>query len=136
MAKKSPAVEALEQEQAMQRERKAELDEGLENTFPASDPISATGTATAKADQPLAERTLAGGSGASDAPRVDEALETILEHRNDPYRAPQQQVAAVRDEMDSLRYRATGSLRQSIRANPWQAVGLAAFLGFVFGMTR
>ncbi len=45
-ANRSPAVESLKQEQARQRERigKSELDKGLEDTFPASDPLSATST--------------------------------------------------------------------------------------------
>ncbi|MEP9387955.1 hypothetical protein [Mesorhizobium sp. KR9-304] len=45
-AKKSPAVKSLEREQSKQphlspkQERDEELEEGLEDTFPASDPIS------------------------------------------------------------------------------------------------
>ncbi len=41
---KSPAVESIRQERARQgaREPKNELDKGLEDTFPASDPVSTT----------------------------------------------------------------------------------------------
>ncbi len=47
-AKKSPAVRSLEREQRKkERENKTaeeELEEGLEDTFPASDPVSVTST--------------------------------------------------------------------------------------------
>ena len=44
---KSPAVQALEIEQAKQRNQntKGDLDKALEDTFPASDPVSQTFTA-------------------------------------------------------------------------------------------
>ena len=45
-AKKSPAVKSLEREQRRQNhdadKREEELEEGLEDTFPASDPVSVT----------------------------------------------------------------------------------------------
>lgn len=44
-AKKSPAVRSLEHEQHEEPSAEQELEEGLEDTFPASDPISITGTA-------------------------------------------------------------------------------------------
>jgi len=43
-AKKSPAVRSLEREQRRQKDKEEELDEGLEDTFPASDPVSVTST--------------------------------------------------------------------------------------------
>lgn len=124
---KSPAVEALEAEQARKRSVDP-LDEGLEDTFPASDPVSASTTAIPSGSRRKAEP--------SDAPRVDEALESILEHRDDPYVEPREQLAALRDEAESLRYRAAEDVRSRIRSNPWQAVGLAAVVGFIVGMTR
>lgn len=42
--KKTPAVRSLEHEQHTERSAEGELDEGLEDTFPASDPVSITGT--------------------------------------------------------------------------------------------
>lgn len=44
--KKSPAVESLKRERAKQdaRKPKGQLQEGLEDTFPASDPVSVTGS--------------------------------------------------------------------------------------------
>jgi len=46
----SPAVKSLQQEQARQADAgsKGKLQKGLEDTFPASDPVSATNTATVK----------------------------------------------------------------------------------------
>ena len=45
-AKKSPAVKSLEREKRKQKQgadkREEELEEGLEDTFPASDPVSVT----------------------------------------------------------------------------------------------
>ncbi|WP_313602775.1 DUF883 C-terminal domain-containing protein [Rhizobium sp.] len=124
---KSPAVEALEAEQARQRSVNP-LDDGLEDTFPASDPVSATTTAMPSGSHRKAEP--------SDAPRVDEAFVSIREHRDDPYVQPREQLAALRDEAESLRYRAAEDVRGRIQANPWQAVGLAAVVGFIVGMTR
>jgi len=45
-SKKTSAVESMEQEQAKQRKKgaKGHLDKGLEDTFPASDPVSTTST--------------------------------------------------------------------------------------------
>ncbi|WJH38460.1 hypothetical protein N7E02_07525 (plasmid) [Aliirhizobium terrae] len=123
---KSPAVNALEAEQAQQRSAGA-LDEGLEDTFPASDPVSATTTAIPSGT---------GLSVKSDAPHVDEALQSILEHRDDPYVEPREHLAALRDEAESLQYRAADNVRDRIRRNPWQAIGLAAAVGFIVGITR
>jgi ElaB/YqjD/DUF883 family membrane-anchored ribosome-binding protein len=124
---KSPAVEALEAEQARQRSINP-LDEGLKETFPASDPVSAA-TRTMPSD---GHRE----ASSSDAPLVDEALGSILEHRDDPYVEPREQLAALKDEAESLRYRAAEDVRSRIRGNPWQAVGLAAVVGFIVGITH
>ena len=43
--KKTPAVRSLEHEQHHEVSAEEELEEGLEDTFPASDPVSITGTA-------------------------------------------------------------------------------------------
>jgi ElaB/YqjD/DUF883 family membrane-anchored ribosome-binding protein len=132
--RKSPAVQSLENEQIARFDRPNRLDEGLQGTFPASDAVSAATTAI-----PIGTGGLSLGpapASASDAPRVDEALESILEHRNDPYAAPKENAAAVRDEFDSLRYRAVDDIRGKIRSDPWRAVGIAAAIGFLFGVTR
>jgi hypothetical protein len=72
----------------------------------------------------------------SDAPRVDEAMNSVLEHRNAPYVEPKETLSALREEVDSVRYRASDRLRSTVRKNPWHAVGIAAFAGFLFGITR
>lgn len=124
---KSPAVQALELERARQ-ESSDPLDEGLEDSFPASDPVSATiSVIPARASH---------SNATSDTPRVDEALESVLEHRNDPYVEPREQLSALRDEIESLRYRVTGDVRTRIRAQPWRAVGLSVIAGFIFGIIR
>ncbi|MER8551595.1 hypothetical protein NKH69_10045 [Mesorhizobium sp. M0976] len=42
---KTPAVRSFEHEQRTEGDVEEELEEGLEDTFPASDPVSITGTA-------------------------------------------------------------------------------------------
>ncbi|SDA71619.1 hypothetical protein [Mesorhizobium qingshengii] len=60
-AKKSPAVRSLEHEQHEEPSAEQELEEGLEDTFPASDPISITGTAIPGAPaKPGKAKTVAG----------------------------------------------------------------------------
>ncbi|WP_244490224.1 MULTISPECIES: hypothetical protein [Rhizobium/Agrobacterium group] len=58
--KNSPAVKSLQQERARQQEQaaKGELDTGLEDTFPASDPVSMTSTSipSGRTDAEKAER--------------------------------------------------------------------------------
>lgn len=43
--RKSPAVRSFENERHLKKDPQEELEEGLEDTFPASDPVSITGTA-------------------------------------------------------------------------------------------
>jgi ElaB/YqjD/DUF883 family membrane-anchored ribosome-binding protein len=80
--------------------------------------------------------TVSGPLHTSDAPRVDQALSSVLEHRNNPYVEPKETLSALREEVDSLRYRASDEARFQIRKNPWQAVGIAVFVGFLFGIAR
>lgn len=126
----SPAVASLQNERAL-RSAADPLEAGLKDTFPASDPVSATTTSIPSG---------VGGrpdiSTISDAPRVDEALQSILAHRDDPYVGPREQLAALKDEVESLRFRAAADVRSRIRSNPWRAVGLAAVVGFVIGIIR
>lgn len=124
---KSPAVEAFEKEQAA-RISNDPLDTGLKDSFRASDPVSVTAATTLiRSGQ---------NEAASDAPRVDEAIGSILEHRKDPYAEPREQAAALKDEFESLHSRATEQVKSKIRQQPWQAIGLAAAIGFVIGLTR
>ena len=110
-ANRSPAVESLKQEQARQRERigKGELDKGLEDTFPASDPLSVTSTSipSGRTDTDKAERvrvnpdpTALLGSDVAEAP-------TIL-----------------------------GDIRIMIRERPLSAVGIVAAVAYLLGASR
>jgi hypothetical protein len=47
--RKSSAARLPEREQRSRRDKEEELNEGLEGTFPASDPISSTGSTTSGA---------------------------------------------------------------------------------------
>jgi len=49
--KKSPAARSLEREQHSQRNKDEELDEGLKDTFPASDPFSPAVSTTSGAPE-------------------------------------------------------------------------------------
>ncbi len=73
----SPAVESMKREQARQRRKgsKGELDKGLEDTFPASDPVSITRTSipAGRTDHEEAERVKAQPN-ESEEPLVEEAL--------------------------------------------------------------
>lgn len=130
---KSPAVTAFEIEQATKREEADDLDAGLQATFPASDPVSATA-----AGMPGGE-TNRKTVGDEDTPRVDEALNAILAHRNDPYVETRERAAALKEGARSLGYRGRdviSSARRQIRGQPMQAVALAALFGFIYGMIR
>ncbi len=126
----SPAVTSSEIEQEALRGQRQDIDTSLEATFPASDPIAATaaGVPTGHTKKDIA-----------DAPRVDEALQSILKHRDDPYVEPREHAAALRDEALSLRDRgadALANVKRRIRRQPLQAIGIAALVGFVYGMVR
>lgn len=129
---KSPAVESLESEQGKASANRDKLRDGLEDTFPASDPVSVTGTTTSGSGP---EVTGAAEKIVSDAPRVDEALNSILAHRNDPYSGPRQNIVAVREEVSSLSHRTADDLRRRVRENPWGTLGMAAVFGFLLGTT-
>ncbi len=60
-ATKTPAVRSLEHEKHDKANAEEELEEGLEDTFPASDPVSITGTAIPGAPaKPGKAKTVAG----------------------------------------------------------------------------
>lgn len=138
----SPAVISLLNEQAEQTaKRKTRLDKGLEDTFPASDPVSVTHTATAT------------GSIAAEAePHESEPLG--LHPSNDPSASTNDHAAelyAIRRDLENLRdrFRATTSdasgtarakadaierrVEQIISERPLVAVGLATAVSFILG---
>ncbi len=141
----SPATASLHAEQARQRTGADPLQEGLEDTFPASDPVSHTTTATV------------GGAVAAedDAPKVDEALEAMRTRDTtvssaeamDEIRAMRAELSRmsesaegmvsasgriVRDEAQSL----SQSITRQVHKHPLQSLALAALAGYVWGMTR
>jgi len=76
--KSSPAVQAYEQEKAREREREAkgDLDQALEDTFPASDPVSHTITSvpTGRTSPEEAERVKAASTDTSADRSVGDSL--------------------------------------------------------------
>jgi hypothetical protein len=110
---KSPAVSSVEQERARQREMeaKAELDTGIEDSFPASDPISMTSTGVSSG-------------------RVDTTEAELVRAAAGNYSASA--VAGVRKDARSL----IGDLRGVVRENPFAAVGIVAAISFIYGATR
>ncbi|MGX5722326.1 hypothetical protein [Shinella zoogloeoides] len=138
----SPAVISLLNEQAEQTAKcKTRLDKGLEDTFPASDPVSVTHTATAT-----------GSTAAVAEPHESERLG--LHPSNDPSASTDDHAAelhAIRRDLENLRdrFRATtfdvsGTARakasaiesrveQIIRERPLMTVGLATALSFILG---
>jgi hypothetical protein len=110
---KSPAVVSMEADQARRRSREAkgDLDRGLEDTFPASDPISMVSTGVPS-----------GRTDTEEAARV---------HGNaDAY--PAEPASAVTSATKTL----FSKVKDLVRANPVTAVGVVAAIAFVWGVTR
>lgn len=155
----SPAVRSIKKERARQRvsEGKSELDEGLEDTFPASDPVAATDTTVAgRAGIASGNRQSARSDALNDEfPLVEEALQSTREKADEEdtqvypgeLHALKAEVARLRETVTTL---ASGTTRIAkaraqdalddvelrIRERPWKAVGIAAILGFFLGLRR
>lgn len=157
----SPAVRSLKREQAARRKnpQKDELDTGLEDTFPASDPVSMTLTAVpaGRTDVEAAERTKSQPDldildeeyppmGAALGPRrTREGDEPI--HPNRGQRVSRSEAARL---LNSAAEFASGGVRPSrmeasrflrgiekqIRSRPLAAVGIVAALAYIWGATR
>lgn len=157
--KDSPAVLSMEIEQEAQRERaaKGDLDTGLEDTFPASDPVSATHTAvpSGRTDAKEADRVRQQSEMEEDYPLIDEALGTTGEggHASNDVGASRDGVRALKRDVDlgdtaseiasgatSLAKSKVRSFVQDvetrIRERPIAAVAVVAALAFVFGANR
>lgn len=152
---KSPAVEALEQELARQsRDVGSELEDGLRATFPASNPVSATTSSIPTGIAPSPSQEIGFGS---DAPLVDKALAatreserlegTLFASSHEELESLKAEVARLREsagEIGSATVRVAKAqasdllmdLEERIRSKPLPAVGIAAVIGFVWGMTR
>ena len=147
---RSPAVQSMRKEQAEQKKQsgKDDLDKALENTFPASDPVSATQAAVpgkmAAKDPDASDEDFA---------LVDEALHSTGEHAGEAKRDRGELHALKHDAgraAASISELASGSARvarneaqsfmenleERIRAKPISAVAIVAALAFVFGATR
>ncbi len=109
--KKSPAVESLQKERAAQlgRDATTDLDSALENSFPASDPISMSSTSIP--------------SGRTDADSADRV-------RVEP--DPTVPAAEVLSENRSL----FGDVGDWIAEKPIAAAAMVAALSYLFGSTR
>lgn len=159
--KKSPAVQSMLEEQAAQRERtkNGELDKGLEDTFPASDPVSATTTAipAGRADKKEASRLTDGQplDPNEEYPLVDAALAATGGRSNDvDQEAPREAFDALRRDAgrvgDSVSEIAEGGVHLAkaevrgiwngvetkIRERPLTAVGIVAAIAYLWGATR
>ncbi|KRB49322.1 hypothetical protein ASE04_18740 [Rhizobium sp. Root708] len=158
--KDSPAVRSMLNEQAKQRSRsKDQLDRGLEESFPASDPVSATTTSipSGRVDADEASRLADTASvvDLSESPLVDSALAATRHEAGGGVQTPS------RDELAALRHdarRLSGSVSElaeggahlakaevqslwsdvelEIRARPLTAMGIVAALAFLWGATR
>lgn len=158
----SPAVQSMQEEQDTQRERarNGELDNGLEDTFPASDPVSATITSI-PAGRTHADEAVRVADGKADGAQDDEypLVEAALASTGERSAAAQQ--PGSREGLESLR-RDAGRVADSvseiaeggahlaraevrnvwadvqaqIRERPLTAVGIVAAIAFVWGATR
>ncbi|TCU24452.1 ElaB/YqjD/DUF883 family membrane-anchored ribosome-binding protein [Rhizobium azibense] len=153
----SPAVQSMKQEQAEQRKRsrKGELEKGLEDTFPASDPVSLTHTTapSGRVDAEAAERVQRQRDLESPderSPLVDEALAA---HRKRS-EASGGEIRPLRSEVSRLSGAATDlasdtarvakvqartlvyEIEEHVRARPLTAVGIVAAVAYLWGATR
>jgi ElaB/YqjD/DUF883 family membrane-anchored ribosome-binding protein len=139
----SPSVRSLLNEQAEQTaKRKTRLDKGLEDTFPASDPVSVTHTATAtvstaaQAEPHESERL---GLHPSDDPSAStddtaaelHAIRRDLENLRDRFHATTSDTSrTARAKTSAIERR----VDQIIGGRPLVAVGLAIALFFILGV--
>ncbi|MFJ6322188.1 MULTISPECIES: hypothetical protein [unclassified Rhizobium] len=158
--KDSPAVKSMKIEQAAQRERalKGDLDIGLEDTFPASDPVSATHTAVpaGRTDADEADRVRHKPETDEEFPLVEEALRSTGEGRRSADRADAggARPRALRRDADRMAGMATEvassatslarsevrsfvqDVEDTIRERPIATVAIVAALAFFLGATR
>ncbi|MBB3352212.1 ElaB/YqjD/DUF883 family membrane-anchored ribosome-binding protein [Rhizobium sp. BK049] len=159
----SPAVQSLRKEQAEQRKqsRKGELDKAIEDTFPASDPVSATHTSipAGRSDVEAAERVKREPDPTAidqEYPLVDQALRSTGQtaRASDRFDANREELRALQKEAgrvaESASELASGTARLAkaeaksfvqdiedrIRRQPLTAAAIVAGIAFVFGATR
>ncbi|MBA5806209.1 hypothetical protein [Rhizobium changzhiense] len=159
----SPAVQSMRNEQAEQRKqpRKGELDKAIEDTFPASDPVSATHTSipAGRSDVEAAERVKREPDPSrldEEFPLVDQALRSSGEtvRPSEGYDVDREEMRALQKEagrmVESASELASGTARLAkaeartfvhdledrIRRQPLTAAAIVAGIAFVFGATR
>ncbi|MGO6971471.1 hypothetical protein [Rhizobium leguminosarum] len=159
----SPAVQSMRKEQAEQRKqtRDSQLDKDIENTFPASDPVSATHTSISagRSDVEAAERVKREPDPTTldeEFPLVDQALRSSGEtaHSSERFDVDREEMRALQKEAgrmaESASELASGTARLAkaeartfvhdledrIRRQPLTAAAIVAGIAFVFGATR
>lgn len=138
----SPAVQSFLKEARERSQSKDPLEDGLEDTFPASDPVSVTHSAAASVRDTNA-------TGSDDAPLVDEALRstgdigrnssTAYGLRHDATRVSRQASEVASGAKSLARAEAKSALRaveDSVRERPLTAVAIVAGLAYLWGATR
>ncbi|WP_027685007.1 hypothetical protein [Rhizobium leguminosarum] len=124
----SPAVQSMRKEQAEQRKqtRKGELDKAIEDTFPASDPVSATHTSipAGRSDVEAAERV----KREPDPTKLDEEFPLV----DQALRSTGETARLAKAEARTFVH----DLEDRIRRQPLTAVAIVAGIAFVFGATR
>ncbi|NEK39694.1 hypothetical protein [Rhizobium leguminosarum] len=159
----SPAVQSMRKEQAEQRKqvRKGELDKAIEDTFPASDPVSATHTSipAGRSDIEAAERVKREPDPTTldeEFPLVDQALRSSGEtaHSSERFDVDREEMGALQKEAGRMAESASEltsgtarlakaeartfvhDLEDRIRRQPLTAAAIVAGIAFVFGATR
>ncbi|MDM9624560.1 hypothetical protein QTL95_01540 [Rhizobium sp. S152] len=143
--KQSPAVQSYNIEKAQQDSGEPEaLDQGLEDTFPASDPVSVTQTSvassidgqsgTGREDYPLVEEALraTGELGGDKSRRVDSLRRDAGRLSDQASEVASGALAAGKAEAKSL----IQSIEDTVRERPLTAVGIVAALAWIWGATR
>jgi len=147
--KDSPAVKSMRKEQSEQRRRARQggLERGLEDTFPASDPVSVTHTAvaTGRTDVEVAERVKSEADpytteSNNSSPRHSGSIgENIRSLRLDTNRLAESVSGVASDSVGVAKARVDSLLedvKETVRHRPIAAVAVVAAIAFVFGATR
>ncbi|AVA24988.1 hypothetical protein [Rhizobium sp. NXC24] len=138
-SKTSPAVESMKLEQAAQRRRasKGQLQQGLEDTFPASDPVSVTHSdiPSGRADAEEAQRVKrqADFSAGPDGRLTDDQVrqrrsgrQGLFSHERS-WRDPEAESPSTAGSM-------LDNFRERVRERPLLAVGTAAVVAYIYAL--
>lgn len=155
----SPAVQSMRKEQAEQRKRgrRGDLNQAIEDTFPASDPVSATHTSipAGRSDIEAAERVKREPDPTrldEEFPLVDRALRATGETAGSSERPDggRKDMRTLQKDAGRIAESASGTARLAktearslvheiedrIRRQPLTSVAIVAGIAFVFGATR